>query len=113
MTWDVLLLRVRPGIETAEDLTEDAVVPLGAPAAVRAAILATCPRTRFGDEITGQLQADGHTLEFSLGDEDPVRGILLLISGEPARALETITALCAANNWSAFDMNTEEFIELS
>lgn len=113
MTWDVLLLRVRPGIETAEDLSEDAVVPLGSPATVRAAIQRACPGAQFTDETAGSLRAAGFTIQFSLGDEDPVRGILLLISVECSGALDAITTLCAANDWRAFDMNTEDFLTLA
>ncbi len=113
MTWDVLLLRVRPGVESAEDLTEETVVSLGTPAEVRAVILRACPQAQFGDATTGRWQAAGYSAEVSLGEDDPVRGVLLLISGDASQALGTIGTLCAANGWHAFDMNTEEFLELA
>jgi hypothetical protein len=111
VTWDVLLLRVRPGIETAEDLAEDAVIPLGTPAEVREAILRTYPQAHFTDETMGRLPNGHYAMQFSLGEDDPVRGVLVLVSGEADAALATITALCAANGWRAFDMNTEEFVD--
>jgi hypothetical protein len=113
VTWDVLLLRVRPGIATAEDLAEDAVIPLGAPAQVRGAIQRSCPLAQFDDETTGRVQSAGYSMDLSLGDDDPVRGVLLLVSGEADSALAIITALCAANGWRAFDMNTEEFLDVA
>jgi hypothetical protein len=113
VTWDVLLLRVRPDVESAEDLTEEGVIPLGTPAEVRAAIQRACPQARFGDATTGRWGAPGYAAEISLGEDDPVRGVLLLVSGDAAQALGTIASLCAANGWCAFDMNTEEFLELA
>ena len=112
MTWDLLLLRIPPEIETAEDLSEDAVIPLGAPSDVRANIQRALPQTQFGDETTGRLATTEYSIQLSLGDADPVRGVLLLISGETARATSAVASLCAATGWRAFDMNTEEFVAL-
>jgi hypothetical protein len=113
VTWDVLLLRVRPEIVAAEELSEEAVIPLGTPAEVRAGIQRVCPEARFSDETTGRLEAPTYAIQFSLGDENPVRGVLLLITGGAEAVLPVITALCGAHNWRAFDMNTEDFIELA
>ncbi|MBF6590089.1 MAG: hypothetical protein IVW57_06085 [Ktedonobacterales bacterium] len=112
MTWDVLLLCPRPEVETAEDLSEDAIIEMGTPAVVRAAIQRACPQAIFSDATTGQLEAPSYTIQFSLGDDDPVRGVLLLISGDVSEATITLAALCASAGWRAFDMNTEEFIQM-
>lgn len=113
MTWDVLLLRVQPTIQSADDLSEDAVIPLGAPSAVRATVTRVCPRATFSDPATGHLSAGGATIRFSVGDDDPVRGIMLTINGSGDDAITVIRALCEANGWRAFDMATEEFMEFA
>jgi hypothetical protein len=112
VTWDVLLLRVPPEITTAADLSEEAVIPLGTPAEVRQTIQRACPQAHFSDATTGELQAPEYRFHISLGDEEPVRGVLLLVSGNVDAASITIGAICAATDWRALDMNTEEFVDL-
>ena len=74
---------------------------MGSPATVRAGMeQALHPKPAWYSGNWGQWGDESCTLEFNVGDEDPVLGVSVLVRGDPTSAL-----LCVArqNGWCLFD----------
>lgn len=110
MSWDVLVVRVADAEATAAALAPEAVLTLGTLADVRTTLQQTFPRMTFPEPGMGLLEGNGYAARFSLGDEEPVRGLLILITGDEAMGRQVVHMLAAATGWRAFDTNTEAFL---
>lgn len=110
MSWDVLVVRVADPAATAAALAPEGVLTLGTLDEVREVLRQTFPRVTFPEPSVGLLEGNGYAARFSLGDEEPVRGLLLLIDGDQAMGRDVVQMLANATGWRAFDTGTEEFI---
>lgn len=110
MSWDVLVVRVADAEATAAALAPEAVLTLGTLAEVTATLQQTFPRITFPEPAIGVLEGNGYVARFSLGEEEPVRGLLLLIEGDTAMGRQVVHTLVAATGWRAFDTASEEFM---
>ena len=102
MSWDVLLLNAPAALhQLPEDFDESTLPRLGALHAVRGIIQQLFPAVDFTDPHWGDLEATDYTIEFNIGEDDPVTSVLLHIRGEDG-ALSVVQALCGRAGWRAF-----------
>lgn len=94
MSWDVVFLALPPGVRSLEDLG-DAPAPLGSRADLIRAIEAAVPTVDFSDPSWGRLDTDAFSIEFSVGDDDPVVSLMLHVRGGDG-ALGVIAAVAQA-----------------
>jgi hypothetical protein len=122
MSWDVLLLNGVP-----QDITSipppDPEGPLPTEVGVptcslceKAEILLLLkrlfPRIDLSDPTWGVLNEEGSSIEFNMGDDDPVAGIMLHVrgNGDPITIIKT---LCEQTGWRALDCSDYTFIDFS
>ena len=112
MSWDVIIFNFEGDPPDFENLPEDFEPPLlGDAQTVRDRISEAIPGVDWSDPAWGVVEGDGWSIEFNheaTGQNDQimlhVRG-----GGDPVTA---IVKLCKANNWSAFDTSSGEFLDL-
>lgn len=110
MGWDVLMVRVASQDAPAAALARDEVLTLGTPAEVRTELARVFPTVHFDAPAVGHYDANDHVIHFILGEDDPVRGVLLMCRGDLERARDDVRALCDVTGWRAFDPATETFV---
>ena len=102
MSWDVLLLRLPPGITSLGDLRKDFDDPLGTTDHVRSLLRAAVPGLDLTDPSWGVLDAPHYSIEFSIGADEPCGAVMLHVRGLDD-AVEPIRAVCQATGWTAVD----------
>ena len=102
MSWDVLLLRLPPGITSLEELGDDFNDPLGTTDDVRSVLRTAVSGLDLTDPSWGVLDTPNYSIEFSIGTTEPCTAVMLHIRGEDD-AVEPIRAICQATDWTAFD----------
>lgn len=104
MSWDVLFQDLPDGLRSIADVP-DAFRP-SRPLCSRAELLATirsiAPETDVSDSTWPVLDAEGFSIEFNIGDADPVRSLMLHVRGDE-RALGVICDLASALGRPAID----------
>ncbi|MFI5381435.1 MAG: hypothetical protein ACHRHE_19225 [Tepidisphaerales bacterium] len=114
MSWDVMIMRFdgrRP--LRMEDWPEGFQPPsLGPANEVRRLISAIFTDVDWSEPNWGRSEQDGHTIEFSIGADDPVEALMLHVhgGGDPVAA---ICRLCAAYHWEAMDCSSGEWLDLA
>lgn len=112
MSWDVLLTPVPPGTLSIEDLADGKEPPpLGAKAEVLARLEAALPRATFKDAAWGELVADDCVIELNVGQDDPVRAVMLHVRGGDG-AMGPIRAAAKALGCAALDCSAGELLDL-
>lgn len=94
MSWDVVFVAMPPGARSLAELV-DAPAPLGSRAEVIGAIQAAAPTVDFHDPAWGRLDAERFSIEFAVGDDDPVVSLMLHVRGGDG-ALGVIAAVAQA-----------------
>lgn len=94
MSWDVVFVAMPPGARSLAELV-DAPAPLGSRAEVIGAIQAAAPTVDFHDPAWGRLDAERFSIEFAVGDDDPVVSLMLHVHGGDG-ALGVIAAVAQA-----------------
>lgn len=110
MTWEVLLVRVADTAAPAATLRAEEVLTLGRPQEVRDMLQRAAPGLTFASLAIATLPVEDGAMTLSLGEYDPVRGVLLLAPSASAAARVIVSAMCALTGWRAFDTHTEEFL---
>jgi len=110
MSWDVMIFRLRHAPRSPDDLAEDNLLPLGPAAQVREAISAALPATDWSDPTWGDYVGDGFSIEFNVGDDDPIENIMLHVRGG-GDAISTILKFVVPNNWHARDDSSGCFLD--
>lgn len=109
MSWDVLVMNY--GGEPPREIAEaDPVGPLGLAEEVRSRIDQHLPGIDWSEPTWGVYEGDGFTIEFNMGDEDPVPMIMLHVrgGGDPISAM---LALANPHGWSLLDASTSQLID--
>lgn len=111
MSWDVWICRFsRPYAAVTEIPDTERGLPLGTRAEVAAAITRCFPGTDWSDPAWGVFDAPLGSVEFNLGDADPLRGFTMHIRAGEA-VLAPIIELCLAHRWQALDVTSGSFLE--
>lgn len=111
MSWDVIVFDTR-GVKPppVEHFSEQDYAPLGPAAAVRQVISESLPGVQWTDPTWGAYEGEGFSIEFNLGDEDPVGSMMLHVRGT-GRAIAAIITLARPLGWSVLDGSTGLFLD--
>lgn len=109
MSWDVLLLRLPPGITSVGDIDDDFGEVLGTTDEVRRLLAGVIPALDLTDPAWGVLESANYSIEFSIGADEPCNSVMLHVRGLDD-ALEPIRAVCAARGWQAIDCSSGDVI---
>jgi hypothetical protein len=110
MSWDVMVFHLRDKPKSLEDLRDDAMLPLGPAVQVRDGVSAVLSGVDWSDRTWGLYGGDGFSIEFNVGDEDPIQNMMLHVRGG-GDAVADIMKLVVANGWVALDCSTSEFLD--
>ena len=110
MSWDVILMNVSSHIDDPEQLKENPPAELGAKETVLASIHRLLPEVDLSDPSLGRLRSDEFSIEFNIGDTDPLRTMMLHIRGSD-RVINILRLLCQQLGWKALDSTTGKFID--
>lgn len=115
MSYDLILYRpVGPVSDFAKLMDEDDFEPppMGSPGDVMAAIKRGFPNTDWSNDGWGHFDGRGYRIDFHVGEESPVRSLMLNLYGDHA-FLKDVAALCRNQGWQAHDPQTGKFLDLS
>ena len=110
MSWDVILMNLG-GLQPPK---EEALrpFPMGTAEHVRASISHSMPSVDWSDPAWGILDREQWSIEFNLGPEPIIEGVMLHVRGGGDPVPE-ICRLCRENSWEALDCSTGEFLDLA
>jgi hypothetical protein len=111
MSWDVMLLNIGDQPRATSTMEEGLEpTPLGEAQRVRDSISATEPEVDWRDPEWGVLATSEWSIEFNLGEREPVDSIMLHVrgGGDP---VSNILRLCSKYGWSALDLSSGDFID--
>ena len=104
MSWSIVLLKVSNEVKSLSDLPKDYnPSPLGTLNDILGMLKKLLPDIDFSDPYWGMLGLEKGSIEFSIGDEDPVECIMLYIRGE---VFDIIEEICQKASWQAFNTLT-------
>jgi len=110
MSYDVFVFKFAETYADLDAIPGDAKeMPMGAADAVRSAIDADFPGVNWNDPAWGVWDSDLGSIEFNVGNDDPVTGVALHIRAQSA-VMTGVVALCRNNGWQAMD-GDEDFVE--
>lgn len=111
MSWDVMVFNYQgsPPADMDEMAEAGDPDPLGKPAAVRKAISRYLD-VDWSDPAWGIYESGELSIEFNMGEEDPVTDIMLHVRGG-GDAIAAMLGFAQPNNWSLFDCSTSEFLD--
>ncbi len=113
MSWDIAIMKFTRVFASAPDIPDDEPgLPLGSREHVQAQANAIFPGTDWVDPVWGVWEAPFGSIEFNVGDEDPVSDLMLHVRASEA-VVPLIVALCRDNGWQGIDCGTGELIERS
>lgn len=112
MSWDVLILNVAAEVESATQLNDQSVKPLGTRLDVLRNIRQAFPNLDVSDPKWIVITEADYSIQASLVEDDVVQSILLNVHGS-ARSLDAIGHLCDVAHWRAFDSAAGEFIDFN
>ena len=111
MSWDVMVFNYHgtPPADMDEMAEAGDPDPLGKAAAVRKAISKYLNGVDWTEPAWGVYMGEGFSLEFNMGEGDPIESIMLHVRGG-GDAIAALLQFSQPNNWSLFDCSTSEFI---
>jgi hypothetical protein len=112
VSWDVVILQVPEGVESPAELPDDFDSNLGSAESFLRLLKSLFPEIDLSDPAWGILDGPEFSIEFSIGEKDPVDSVMLHVRGS-GQAVEPIQSLCKAGGWRALDMSDGEFIDFS
>ncbi len=115
MSYDLFLYRFAgPASAFAKLMDEDDFEPppMGGRGDVIAAISGVFPNTGWSDDGWGHFDGRGYRVAFHVGEESPVRSVMLNLYGDHA-FLRDVATLCRDQGWQAHDPQTGKFLDLN
>jgi hypothetical protein len=112
MSWDVVLMKVPSNIVTVEDFPDDFSSELGPRSQVLLTLATVLPELDLTDPTWGILDGDDFSIQFNIGDDDPVDTIMLHVRGGDS-AIGAIQRVCERTGWRALDMSGSGFINFA
>jgi hypothetical protein len=112
MSWDVMIFNLRAKTPPPlEQLQESDFDPLGPAVDVRQRISALLTGVDWSDPTWGIYEGDGFSIEFSVGNDDPIAHMCLHVRGG-GDAIAAIIRFARPLGWSALDCSASEFLDL-
>lgn len=109
MTWDVFLLKMDTPIPI-EELEDDVKLPqIGDRATVIEWISNDFPDISWGDPSWGFYEAKEYTMEFSLGEENPIGSVIVRIIGDKLPEAVLIN-FCEKHGLKALDIDGGRYL---
>lgn len=112
MSWDVMIFNTGgkkpPPVEQFQESDYEA---LGAAGAVRQRLSGLLPGIDWSDTTWGIYEGDGFSIEFNVGNDDPIGSMMLHVRGG-GNAIAAIVTFARPLGWSALDCSTSEFLDL-
>jgi hypothetical protein len=85
MSWDVFIMKTPDEIKSVSEIPKDyCLPPLGTLSDILDMLKELLPDIDFSDPHWGVLATETYSIEFNIGNEDPVESLMLLIRGEDA-----------------------------
>jgi hypothetical protein len=113
MSWDIFIQQFPASARTVADIPDTFTAsPIGTRAELIGKIRKALPDVDFTDPVWGVLDAGDYSIEFGLGDDDPLYGITLHVRGSDA-VLPNITRVLDTLGLRAIDSWTGEFFDPS
>lgn len=111
MSWDVYIMSASGagGMAPGADPNDEDIAPLGIRETVHSAIRSVFPTVDLSDRSWGVLEGEGYTIEFNMGTDDSVGGMMLHVRGG-GDVIPAIKALCDHTGWLAYDLQAGEFM---
>lgn len=113
MSYIVSLFKLPKDISSVDELPTDFdVEPLGSKAAILALLGDLFPDADFSDPTWVVLDKTGFSIEFIVGEKDPVDSLGLRIHGDESW-IAVARVLCERNGWRAYDTSSGNLINFS
>ena len=112
MSWDVMLIDMPSDIVTMDDLPKDFSPEIGPRPHVLSTIATMLPDLDLTDPAWGILDGDDFSIEFNIGDDDPIDVIMLHVRGGDD-AIHVIQHICEHTGWRAFDTSTGDLVDFA
>jgi hypothetical protein len=111
MSWDVVIVDSceKAAACPVTDLDDSDFKALGAADEVRQKISSNLPGVDWSDP-RGIFEGDGFSIEFNVGEDDPIQSIMLHVRGG-GDAIAAIMSFVGPLGWSALDCSTGEFLD--
>ncbi|GIH28359.1 hypothetical protein Aph01nite_66690 [Acrocarpospora phusangensis] len=111
MSWDVLVLKISGEAFTVDELPEDDVLDaIGPLPEVLDRLREQLPGVDLSDPEWGHLEAATWSIELNVGDDDPVKSVMLHVRGTGDDVVPVITEMAEMLGCRAFDITTERFL---
>ena len=111
MSWDIFIQQFPANARTVAEIPDTfTAAPIGSRSDLIAKIRAALPDADFTDPAWGVLNGDDYSIEFGLGDDDPLYGITLHVRGSDA-VLPKVTRVLEVLGLRAIDSWTGEFFD--
>jgi hypothetical protein len=94
-----------------EEFEESDCDPLGPAATVRQQLSKLLPEIDWSDPTWGVYEGDGFSIEFNVGDDDPIDDMMLHVRGG-GDAIAAIVSFARPLGWSALDCSMGDFLDL-
>jgi hypothetical protein len=113
MSWDIAIMKFTRPYASPNDIPDDELgLSLGPRSEVHAQVWAVFPDTDWSDPAWGVWESEADSIEFNLGDDDPVGDLMLHVRASEA-VVPRIVALCMNNGWQGIDCSAGVFVERS
>ena len=113
MSWDISIRKFSRIYASVEEISnEEHGVPLGSRSEVHAAVSGVFEGTDWSDPTWGKYDAPFGSIEFNLGQVEPIGGFMLHVRASEA-VVAPIVDLCLRHGWQALDVSNGTFLEQS
>ncbi len=113
MSWDIAIMKFTRPYASPDDIPDDEPgLSLGPRSEVHARVSAIFPGTDWRDPAWGVWVSGADSIEFNLGDDDPVGDLMLHVRASEA-VVPLIVSLCLDNGWQGIDCSAGAFMERS
>ncbi len=115
MSWDVVFTRTKTNSERLDEIEEENIIPFSRQALVdeaeKAAAL-TNAECLYSDLSFVNMEGSGWSIEFYIGDAEPVQSVMLAVRGEK-EPTEVFRHFAQAFNARIVDCGTGDFMDFS
>jgi hypothetical protein len=108
MSWDVLLINSAMQV----DIDSDDYPEFTSRMEFIEKVSASIPESDWSDPTIGIVDSDLAVMEFEVGDEEEIGATVLVNIYGGENPVEEIARLCKENQWQAYDIASESYIDL-
>jgi hypothetical protein len=109
MSWDILIINSK----TQVDIDADDYPEFSSRKDFIEKVKRSFPETDWSDPAFGILDSDEAVIEFNVGDEDEIGATVLLNVYGGDDPVREVARLCKENGWQAYDIATENYLDLN